>query len=174
MARHFREQDIDEFRDCFYLNTCSSGQISDVKELCTIMRSLGMSPTASEMQSYLSGKGLFIFCNLQTGNAIIINNMIVEIISGGKLSFADFLDVMHTHSKKEKIPTELLDAFSAWPNNRNGSIPASDLKHILSEWGEKLDEKEMAKLFREVNISFNSYINFQDFVRIITAPAPDY
>lgn len=58
MARHFREQDIDEFRDCFYLNTCSSGQISDVKELKTIMRSLGMSPTIPELEVYMKGKGM--------------------------------------------------------------------------------------------------------------------
>ena len=57
MARHFSEEDIDEFRDCFYLNTCSSGQVTDVKELKTIMRSLGMSPTLAELETYLSGKG---------------------------------------------------------------------------------------------------------------------
>ena len=30
---------------------------------------------------------------------------------GGKMSFADFLDTMHTHSKKESVPRELLEAF---------------------------------------------------------------
>ena len=81
---------------------------------------------------------------------------------------------MHTHSKREKIPAEILEAFAAWPSSRQGMIPTGDLRHILSDWGEKLDDKEMAKLFREANIHTNTHINFNDFVRIITAPAPDY
>jgi Ca2+-binding EF-hand superfamily protein len=57
-ARFFKEQDIDEFRDCFYLNTASKGQINTVDELKTIMRSLGMSPTIPELEVYLKDKGL--------------------------------------------------------------------------------------------------------------------
>lgn len=63
-ARFFKEQDIDEFRDCFYLNASPSGQITDVKELSTIMRSLGMSPVGSELNSYLKEKGKFKFQGL--------------------------------------------------------------------------------------------------------------
>lgn len=74
MARHFREQDIDEFRDCFYLNACSSGQISDVKELKIIMRSLGMSPTMSELESYMSGKGNVV---MQRANGREVSSEIV-------------------------------------------------------------------------------------------------
>ena len=60
-ARYFQEQDIDEFRDCFYLNTHSSGQITEVKDLKTIMRSLGMSPTVPELNKYLKEKGWLPF-----------------------------------------------------------------------------------------------------------------
>merc|ERR1712242_237156 len=38
-----RDQDIDEFRECFYLYA-RSGQIKTMDELTIIMRSLGMSP----------------------------------------------------------------------------------------------------------------------------------
>ena len=48
-------------------------------ELTVIMRSLGMSPTITELKSYLRDKG-------------------------GRISFADFLEIMHGHSKKESIP----------------------------------------------------------------------
>merc|ERR1712126_524837 len=81
MARYFKETDIDEFRECFYLYA-RSGQISTMDELTVIMRSLGMSPTITELKSYMRDKK-------------------------GKLSFADFLEIMHNHSKKERIPKEL-------------------------------------------------------------------
>jgi len=64
-ARYFKEQDIDEFRDCFYLNTASRGQIVAVDELKTIMRSLGMSPTLPELQLYLKEKGMNQYITLE-------------------------------------------------------------------------------------------------------------
>ena len=56
-ALYFKEQDIDEFRDCFYLKTKpNSGHITSVDELKTIMRSLGMSPTQTELEQYFKEK----------------------------------------------------------------------------------------------------------------------
>jgi len=148
MARYFKEQDIDEFRDCFYLKTKSNGLISTLEELKEIMRSLGMSPTLSELEVYFKDKA-------------------------GKISFADFLDIMHTHSVKEKIPQEIVDAFRANDWNRNGQIQTKDLKHILMKWGEELDGRQVEALFREANIS-GAYVNYEEFVKIICAPVPDY
>lgn len=42
------------------------------------------------------------------------------ISTDGKLTFADFLDVMHTHSSKEKLPDEIINAFRANDYNRTG------------------------------------------------------
>lgn len=60
-ARYFSGEDIDEFRDCFYLKTHSNGHISTIDELKIIMRSLGMSPTLTELKQYFKEKGLKVF-----------------------------------------------------------------------------------------------------------------
>ena len=91
-------------------------------ELTIIMRSLGMSPTITELKTYMREKG-------------------------GKLAFADFLEIMHTHSKKESIPRELLEAFRGMDPSKKGTIPAKDLWHILVKWGEKLSPREGNKVF---------------------------
>ena len=65
---------ISEFRECFYLYA-RSGQIQTMDELTVVMRSLNMSPTISELRAYMKSKN-------------------------GKVSFADFLDIMHQHSTK--------------------------------------------------------------------------
>jgi Ca2+-binding protein (EF-Hand superfamily) len=62
--------------------------------------------------------------------------------SGGKLSFPDFLKVMHTHSKAEDIPKEVVDAFKAADTTKSGTVPAKYLKHVLVNWGEGLSSKE--------------------------------
>jgi len=148
MARFFREQDIDEFRECFYLYA-RSGQIKTMDELTIIMRSLGMSPTITELKTYMRDKG-------------------------GKLAFADFLEIMHTHSKKESIPKELLEAFRGMDPSKKGTIPAKDLWHILVKWGEKLSPREVDQIFREANIHPNGQVKYEEFVKIVCAPVPDY
>ncbi|XP_046397560.1 calmodulin-like protein 4 [Ischnura elegans] len=148
MARYFREQDIDEFRECFYL-FARSGQIRSLDELTMIMRSLGMSPTIAELKKYLKDKG-------------------------GKMSFADFLDVMHIHSTVEDLPKEVVEAFKAGDHARKGTIPAKQLRHILLKWGERLTPKEVEQIFREANVTPNGQVRYEDFVKIACAPVPDY
>ncbi|KAK8776729.1 hypothetical protein V5799_029925 [Amblyomma americanum] len=107
---------ISEFRDCFYLNA-HSGQIRTLDELTLIMRSLGLSPTITELKKYYKDKG-------------------------GKISFADFLEIMHAHSEKESIPDEIVKAFRASDKTGSGQISGRELRRILLNWGEKLTPRE--------------------------------
>ena len=51
---------------------CRSGNVTTLDQLTVIMRSLGMSPTIMELKAYMKEKM-------------------------GRIAFADFLDIMHTH-----------------------------------------------------------------------------
>ncbi|KAF0302082.1 Calmodulin-like protein 4 [Amphibalanus amphitrite] len=149
MARFFKEQDIDEFRDCFHLFARHGGQITTMDELTVIMRSLGLSPTIAELQKYMKEKG-------------------------GKMTFAQFLDVMHQHTQQEKIPKEIIEAFRGHDTSRRGMLPARNLRHILLRWGECLSPREVDQIFREANIQPNGFVKYDDFVKIVCAPVPDY
>ncbi|CAH1390505.1 unnamed protein product [Nezara viridula] len=148
MAHHFREEDIDEFRECFFL-FAPNGHIRTLDELTVIMRSLGMSPTIAELKGYLKEKG-------------------------GKMSFPDFLKVMHSHSRVEDLPREIVDGFKAGDTAKTGTVSASHLKHMLLHWGEQLSAKEVEQIFREANVTPGSMVNYEDFVKIACAPVPDY
>lgn len=141
------------------------------------MRSLGQSPTDDELEKYFKEKSklnylitphLFVFVLICTCFCSSF-----QMAIDGKISFADLLDVMHTHSVKEKIPQEILDAFVATDWARSGQMMTRDLKHILCGWGEKLIPKEFEQLLKEANIS-GPYFKYEDFVKIISAPIPDY
>ncbi|XP_050524891.1 calmodulin-like protein 4 [Daktulosphaira vitifoliae] len=148
MAHHFREDDIDEFRECFYL-FAREGTINKLEELTTIMRSLGMSPTITELKKYFSD-----------------NN--------GKLNFPDLLKVMHYHCHIEKLPDEILAAFKASDSQHKGTIHSKHLKNLLHGWGEKLNSKEIEQIFREASVNSNSKVTYDEFVKIACAPIPDY
>ena len=97
-------------------------------------------------------------------------------LKGGKLSFADFLDVMHSHSVKEKVSQEVMDAFRASDWNRSGTISVAQLRHYLMDCGEAVDERLMDSLLRETNnsTSIHSHVKYEDLARIICSPIPDY
>merc|ERR1712168_13325 len=141
MARYFREQDIDEYRECFYLYA-RSGSIQSVDQLTLIMRSLGMCPTMVEVKEYMSSKS-------------------------GRIAFSDFLEIVHTHSKKEDVPAELMRAFNNYDTAKRGMIPAKDLWNILVKWGEKLTPREVDHMFREANVNPNGMVRYEEFVNIV-------
>ncbi|XP_012062884.1 PREDICTED: calmodulin-like protein 4 [Atta cephalotes] len=113
------------------------------------MRSLGLSPTIAELNKYMKDKG-------------------------GKMSFADFLEVMHLQTRVEDLPKEVIKAFQAADTSRSGTIPARQLAHMLLHWGEQLSSKEVEQIFREANVSLNGHVKYEDFVKIACAPVPDY
>ncbi|KAL6446418.1 hypothetical protein ACFW04_001175 [Cataglyphis niger] len=170
MARYFREEDIDEFRECFYL-FARSGQIRTLDELTIIMRSLGLSPTIAELNKYMKDKGNSVFMLI-----IFFSNekCLSTSISGGKMSFADFLEVMHLQTRAEDLPKEVIKAFQAADISHSGTIPARQLAHMLLHWGEQLSSKEVEQIFREANVSLNGHVKYEDFVKIACAPVPDY
>lgn len=79
--KHFTEKDIDSFREAFFLFAKNRIEnpiyIRSVDELCVITRSLGLSPTIKEITAYMKK----------------YNN---------KMSFSDFLEVVHAHSGGRK------------------------------------------------------------------------
>jgi len=113
------------------------------------MRSLGLSPTIQELVSYLKQKN-------------------------GKMSFADFLDIMHQHSSVENLPDEVIAAFRAADPQNKGTISAKQLRNLLQNWGEGLSVREVDNIFREANVNNNSTVRYSDFVKIACAPVPDY
>uniref|UniRef100_A0A171AUV7 Calmodulin-like protein 4 n=1 Tax=Triatoma infestans TaxID=30076 RepID=A0A171AUV7_TRIIF len=90
------------------------------------------------------------------------------------MSFPDFLKVMHAHSRVEDLPREVVQAFKAEDTTKKGTIPGSHLRHLLLHWGEQLSSKEVEQIFREANVSTNSVVKYEDFVKIACAPVPDY
>lgn len=70
------------------------------------------------------------------------------------MSFADFLDVMHQHSKVENLPDEVISAFQAADKHGKGTIPAKQLRNLLQHWGEGLSVREVVSTLIDVHFFF--------------------
>ena len=62
--------------------------------------------------------------------------------SDGRIEFGTFLELMYQHSQVEKCQQDILAAFKAHDKGGRGTVPASELVHILSNFGEKLSRAE--------------------------------
>jgi Ca2+-binding EF-hand superfamily protein len=113
------------------------------------MRSLRLSPTSKELDAYLKA-------------------------NDGRLTFAELLEVLHSHGTKEKPAEQIRAAFRALDTKGTGHVPIAELEHVLCRWGcEPLDNRSLQRLLREANAK-GPYVEYEQIVRLLTAPTPDY
>jgi Ca2+-binding EF-hand superfamily protein len=146
MANFFREEEIEEFRQCFFFHVGQDSRGSDrtpvlkQDELKFAMRSLGLSPTLDEVRKYVK-------------------------THGGKIIFANFLDVLHKHKQIEQIPDDILEGFRVQDVKNKQTLPERDVRWMLQNFGERLTSQEVDQLFREGRASNYGNIQYAEFVK---------
>ncbi|CAL8361886.1 calmodulin-like protein 4a [Gadus morhua] len=153
MAKFFTPAQINEFKECFSLYDKKQKGKIEAGELITVMRSLGTSPTFSEIDRHLQ---------------------VHKIAKQGELDFSTFLTMMHRQMQQEDPKTEILEALKMADKQNKGYIQAAELRAKLTKLGEKLTNKEVDDLFKEANVKSNGTVNYEEFTRMMTLPPVDY
>ncbi|KAL8271765.1 hypothetical protein Esti_004360 [Eimeria stiedai] len=118
------------------------------KELGTVMRSLGQNPTEAELQD-------------------MINE--VDADGNGTIDFPEFLTLMARKMKDTDSEEELIEAFKVFDRDGNGLISAAELRHVMTNLGEKLTDEEVDEMIREADIDGDGQINYEEFVGMMLA-----
>ncbi|XP_070688887.1 calmodulin-like protein 4a [Pempheris klunzingeri] len=153
MAKFFTPVQINEFKECFSLYDKKQKGKIDAKDLITVMRCLGTSPTFGEIERHLQ---------------------VHKIEKTGELDFSSFLTMMHRQMQQEDPKTEILEALRMTDKQKKGYIQASELRAKLTKLGEKLTDKEVDELFKEANVKSNGTVNYEEFTQMVTLPPVDY
>lgn len=148
MATELTQEQIAEFREAFSLfDKDGDGKIT-TKELGTVMRSLGQNPTEAELGD-------------------MINE--VDADQNGTIDFAEFLTLMAKKMKETDTEEELIEAFKVFDTDGNGLISAAELRHVMTNLGEKLTDEEVDEMIREADVDGDGHINYEEFVRMMLA-----
>ncbi|KAG6382908.1 hypothetical protein SASPL_157369 [Salvia splendens] len=83
--------------------------------------------------------------------------------------FPRFLGLMSKHLKPEPFDRQLRDAFKVIDKDGTGCVVVSDLRHILTSIGEKLEPAEFDEWIREVDIGSDGKIRYEDFIARMVA-----
>jgi calmodulin len=119
------------------------------KELGTVMRSLGQNPTEAELQD-------------------MINE--VDADGNGTIDFPEFLNLMARKMKDTDSEEELKEAFKVFDKDGNGFISAAELRHVMTNLGEKLTDEEVDEMIREADVDGDGQVNYDEFVKMMFFP----
>ena len=65
---------------------------------------------------------------------------------------------------------ELIECFETFDEDKDGFIPADELKHVMmniGDIGERFTEEEADEMIREADIDGDGFINYHEFVKIM-------
>jgi len=94
---------------------------------------------------------------------------IADIDGNGTIDFPEFLSLMARKMKDTDTEEELIEAFKVFDRDGNGLISASELRHVMTNLGEKLTDEEVDEMIREADIDGDGHINYEEFVRMMMA-----
>ncbi|XP_067682352.1 calmodulin-beta [Haliotis asinina] len=136
-----------EFKEAFNLFDKDGDGTITTKELGTVMRSLGQNPTEAELQD-------------------MINE--VDADGNGIIDFPEFLTMMSKKLQGADSTDELREAFLVFDKDGDGFISAKELRHVMTNLGEKLTDEEVEEMMREADGDGDGQVNYDEFVKMMT------
>ncbi|XP_063705577.1 calmodulin-A-like isoform X3 [Culicoides brevitarsis] len=142
------DEQVAEFKEAFMLFDKDEDGTISVTELGVVMRSLGQRPTETELRDMVNEWD-------ENGNGTIEFNEFLQMMSK-KLTFSDGED-------------ELKEAFRVFDKNNDGLISSSELRHVMTNLGEKMTQQEADDMLKEADMDGDGMVNYNEFVMILTS-----
>uniref|UniRef100_A0A7S0YEH7 EF-hand domain-containing protein n=1 Tax=Polytomella parva TaxID=51329 RepID=A0A7S0YEH7_9CHLO len=132
------------YKEAFTLFDTDGDGFITTKELGTVMRALGKSPTEAEIKAIISD---------------------VDPDGRGFIDFNEFEKIMARDIRSYNNEQELNAAWKVFDKQGHGFIPTSELRHILSNIGEKLSPAEVNDLVAEADPENKGQITYESFMK---------
>ena len=91
-----------------------------------------------------------------------------DIDGDGKVNCEEFVAMMASKMKDADREEEIRVAFRVLDRDGNGFITAAVLRHVMTNLGEKLTNKEVDAMIREADIDGDGKVNCEEFVTMMT------
>ncbi|XP_035213789.1 calmodulin-A-like isoform X1 [Stegodyphus dumicola] len=142
------EEQVAEFKEAFLLFDKDSDGMITAAELGVVMRSLGQRPSEMELRNMVH---------------------MVDKDGNGTIEFDEFLSMMSKKLQESDSETELREAFRVFDKNGDGFISPSELRHVMTNLGEKLTDEEVDDMIKEADLDGDGLVNYNEFVFILTS-----
>jgi len=106
------------------------------------MRSLGLNPTEAELKEFTTE-------------------------AGATLTFDQFTKYATKPLKTNPSEEEMREAFKVFDKDGQGFLSVAELRHIMSNLGEKLSKEELEELIKEADTNKDGLVNYAQFVKLM-------
>ena len=141
MSGNITAEQEQEVQEAFSLADKNGTGSIQMKEVGMVVRALGMNPSDEELQDMLHGRG-----------------------DGVHLNYQEFLDIVGNRMNEVDNEDELREAFAVFDRDGQGFIRAAELRHMMTNLGEKLSDQEVDDMIREAGIDNDGQFRYQEFV----------
>ena len=85
----------------------------------------------------------------------------VIFTGNGTIDFPEFLTMMARKMKDTDSEEEIKEAFRVFDKDGNGYISAAELRHVMTNLGEKLTDEEVDEMIKEADIDGDGQVNYE-------------
>eukprot|EP01013_Petalomonas_cantuscygni_P015235 TRINITY_DN312_c0_g1_i1.p1 TRINITY_DN312_c0_g1~~TRINITY_DN312_c0_g1_i1.p1 ORF type:complete len:155 (-),score=30.11 TRINITY_DN312_c0_g1_i1:367-831(-) len=144
LPEHLPPERVQEIRDVFNRFDKDKSETMSTSELATALRCAGLNPTEEEIQKLMED---------------------VDVDTSGTLDFQEFLVLLTRKLSDSKTDTDLRDAFRTFDIQGFGTIPAAELRFILTTMGDKLSDEEANALIADADTDADGNIQYEDLAK---------
>lgn len=138
---------VDQIREAFNVFDKDNDGFITLKELGTVMRSLGQNPTETELHDIIKQ---------------------YDRDESGTIDFIEFFDLMYKKMKETEMEQEILEIFEALDRDGNGVLSGQEIQSVMDLVGVHLTNDQVAELIKQADLDEDGCLNFSEFFRMMS------
>ncbi|KAG3289715.1 EF-hand calcium-binding domain-containing protein 2-like [Ictidomys tridecemlineatus] len=156
-------------KEAFEVFDHESNNTVDVREIGTIIRSLGCCPSEGELHDLLAEEGCEVWC--MSVSLPLSKRFVEELEPTGYIRYEKFLPVMTKvllERRYRPIPEDvLLQAFEVLDSAKCGFLTKEELIKHMTEEGDPISQEEMEEMLSAAIHPHSNSINYKEYITMM-------